>query len=103
DPALIKSFLILKELVPYILKLAEYDQALKRLIEELKETQRLINALDHVILPSYAQAIKYVKSILEERMREDFVRLKVLKSVREKVEAEAEALETTVMVARERE
>ncbi|MEM4737587.1 MAG: V-type ATP synthase subunit D [Acidilobaceae archaeon] len=103
DPALIKSFLILKELVPYILKLAEYDQALKRLIEELKETQRLINALDHVILPSYAQAIKYVKSILEERMREDFVRLKVLKSIREKVEAEAEALETTVMVARERE
>lgn len=103
DPALLHSYIMLKELAPYILKLAEYDQALKRLIEELRETQRLINALDYVILPSYAQAIKYIKSVLEERMREDFVRLKMLKIAREKVE-EAELLSAaqTPMVAGER-
>ncbi|MEM1873327.1 MAG: V-type ATP synthase subunit D, partial [Acidilobaceae archaeon] len=97
-----RSFILLRELVPYMLKLAEYDQAIKRLIEELKDTQRLINALDYVILPSYAQAIKYVKGVLEERMREDFSRLKVIKAAREKAGAEEEALAAAPTAVAER-
>jgi len=69
----------LVRLLPSILKLAEYEEMLRLLIEELRETQRLINAMDYVILPSYQQAIKFIKSVLDERMREDFVRLKMLK------------------------
>ncbi len=87
-PSLIASFLRLRELLPFIIKLAEYEETLRRLIEELRNTQRLINALDYVILPSYAEAIKYVRSVLDQRLREDFIRLKMLKR---KLEAAAEA------------
>jgi len=87
-PSLISSFSKLRELLPSILKLAEYEETLRRLIEELRDTQRLINALDYVILPSYSEAIKYIRSVLDQRLREDFIRLKMLKK---KLEAVAEA------------
>ncbi|MEB3760771.1 MAG: V-type ATP synthase subunit D [Desulfurococcales archaeon] len=79
SPHLTKSALLLRDLLPDLLKMAEYEEAMRRLIEELRETQRLINAMDYVILPSYQQAIKFIKTVLDERMREDFVRLKMLK------------------------
>ncbi len=88
SPHLRESREKLARLLPSILKLAEYEEMLRLLIEELRETQRLINAMDYVILPSYQAAIKYIKSVLDERMREDFVRLKMLKR---KLEARQEA------------
>jgi len=84
-PSLVSSFSKLRELLPSILKLAEYEETLRRLIEELRDTQRLINALDYVILPSYSEAIKYIRSVLDQRLREDFIRLKMLKKKLEAV------------------
>ncbi|MEB3773439.1 MAG: V-type ATP synthase subunit D [Desulfurococcales archaeon] len=79
SPHLVNSWYMMRRILPSILKMAEYEEMLRRLIEELRETQRLINAMDYVILPSYSNAIKFIKSVLDERMREDFVRLKMLK------------------------
>ncbi len=79
SPHLLKAYLDAKDLLPSLLKLLELWETLERLLDELKSTQRLINALDYVILPSYEQAIKFIKTVLEERMREDFIRLKLLK------------------------
>ncbi|WP_460126264.1 V-type ATP synthase subunit D [Stetteria hydrogenophila] len=79
SPYLLEAAVRLRRLLPMLLKLAELEEMIRRLIEELRETQRLINALDYVILPSYEAAIKYVKSVLDERMREEFVRLKMVK------------------------
>jgi V/A-type H+-transporting ATPase subunit D len=87
-PSLTMSFLKLRELLPSIIKLAEYEETLRRLIEELRNTQRLINALDYIILPSYSETIKYIRSVLDQRLREDFIRLKMFKR---KLEALAEA------------
>lgn len=92
SPRLRESRVMLARLLPSILKLAEYEEMLRRLIEELKETQRLVNAMDYVILPSYQSAIKFIKSVLDERMREDFVRLKMLKRKLEEREEEAKAI-----------
>jgi len=72
SPSLREAREALAEVLPSILKLAEYEEMLRLLIEELRETQRLINAMDHVILPSYREAIKFIKAVLDERMREDF-------------------------------
>ncbi len=91
DPHLAASFLKLRELTPSILKLAEYEETLRRLIMELKDTQRLINALDYVILPSYSKSINYIKSVLDQRLREDFIRLKTLKKKMEAKTVEAGA------------
>lgn len=91
SPDLIESYIKLKEILPSILNLAMYEETILRLIDELKDTQRLINALDYVILPSYEKTIKYITSVLDERMREDFVRLKMLK--RKRVQAEEKTQE----------
>ncbi len=78
-PRIVIARRLLVEGLQALLKLAETEMALVRLIEELRETQRLINAIDHQILPSYEKAIKYIKLVLDERMREEVIRLKMLK------------------------
>ena len=92
SPYLFESYMKLKDSLPLILKLAMYEETILRLIEELKDTQRLINALDHVILPGYTRSIKYISSVLDERMREDFIRLKMLKRKRIAAEEKEEAV-----------
>jgi len=61
------------------LKVVELEQTIRRLLEELKETQRLINALDNVVLPTLDRAIIFIKMILDERAREEFIRAKFIK------------------------
>lgn len=61
------------------MRVIEIEQILRKLIEELKETQRLINAIENVILPSIERSINYIKMILDERAREEFVRMKFIK------------------------
>ena len=78
-PDLVQAYATLRELLPSILKLAQYHETILRLIDELRDTQRLINALDYVIIPSYQRAIKFISMVLDERAREDFVRLKHIK------------------------
>lgn len=68
-----------RELVSIICKAAELENAIFRLAEELKRTQRLLNALEHVVIPRYKDAIKFISMTLEERERDDFVKLKHIK------------------------
>ncbi|MGC9187158.1 MAG: V-type ATP synthase subunit D, partial [Fervidicoccaceae archaeon] len=62
----------------------ELENSIYRLIAELKSTQRLINSIDYAIMPDYERTIKYISLVLDERMREEFMRLKVLKEKRVK-------------------
>ena len=62
-----------------LIKVTETEATLRSLLAELKETQRLINALDYSIIPRYESAIKFIKLVLDDRMREDIMRLKMLK------------------------
>lgn len=66
------------------MRVIELEQILRKLIEELKDTQRLINALDNVVLPSLDRAINFIKMILDERAREEFIRTKFIKKKLEK-------------------
>jgi len=67
-----------------VLRLAEMESTITLLINELKKTQRLINALNNVIIPRYDRQIKFIEMVIEESMREEFVRLKMLKRILEK-------------------
>ncbi|MCL7398427.1 MAG: V-type ATP synthase subunit D [Thaumarchaeota archaeon] len=68
-----------KELVSTVCKAAELENAIFRLAEELKKTQRLLNALEHVVIPRYKNSIKFISMTLEERERDEFVKLKRIK------------------------
>jgi V/A-type H+-transporting ATPase subunit D len=75
---------LIKNILPGICKAAEYENAIFSLAKELEKTQKLINALEYVIIPQYQDALSFIKSTLEERDREEFVRLKKVKAVIEK-------------------
>lgn len=76
-----KAAKLIKNILPKICKAAEYENAIFSLAKELERTQKLINALEYVIIPQYEHAISFIRSTLEEREREDFVRLKKVKAI----------------------
>lgn len=74
----------IKVLLPKICKAAEYENSIFALAKALEKTQKLLNALENVIIPQYRLRIKFILATLEEREREEFVRLKKVKAVMEK-------------------
>jgi V/A-type H+-transporting ATPase subunit D len=79
-----KAAKLIKSMLPGICKAAEYENAIFSLAKELERTQKLLNALEYVIIPQYQDAIYFIKATLEEREREEFVRLKKVKVVLDK-------------------
>src|SRR6266542_3556479 len=79
-----KAAKLIKNILPKICKAAEYENAIFSLAKELERTQKLINALEFVIIPQYESAIYFIRATLEEREREEFVRLKKVKGLLDK-------------------
>lgn len=76
DEAYIK-FLKVKDLIR---KQAEIENSVYRLATSIKKTQKRANALSDIIIPMYQGNIKFIAESLEEKEREEFVRLKVIKN-----------------------
>ena len=72
----VQSFIKVKELT---LKLAEIESRAYRLSVAIKKTAGRANALKTVVIPQYEETVKNITEILEEREREEFSRLKVIK------------------------
>jgi V/A-type H+-transporting ATPase subunit D len=79
----------MRKVLPAIFRAAEFENAIFRLAKELERTQRLLNALQYMIIPRYETSIRYIQQTLEEREREDFVRLKHVKRILERKEVPA--------------
>ncbi|MGD1054488.1 MAG: V-type ATP synthase subunit D [Nitrososphaerales archaeon] len=78
----------MRKVLPSIFRAAEFENTIFRLAKELEKTQRLLNALEYMIIPRYENSIRYIQQILEEREREEFTRLKHVKKVLERKAAE---------------
>ena len=74
-------------------QLAMLTAAVWRLANELKKTQRRVNALQHIFIPNYEATVQFIVSSLEEREREEIFRLKWLKTKLNKQAAQADELE----------
>ena len=70
----------IKELLPKICKAAEYENSIFSLAKALEKTQKLLNALENVIIPQYQQNIRFIAQALEEKEREEFAKLKKVKA-----------------------
>lgn len=68
--------------------LAEVDNSIYRLAVAIKKTGSRANALKNIMIPKFAALVKYISDNLEEKDREDFSRLKVIK-VQKRKKAEA--------------
>ncbi|WP_295612660.1 V-type ATP synthase subunit D [uncultured Methanobrevibacter sp.] len=75
----------------------KFEESLKYLIElgEVEKTRR-VNALEHIMIPRFENTEKYIDMRLQEMERENFVRLKMIRSTiekNEKAQAAKEAAE----------
>jgi V/A-type H+/Na+-transporting ATPase subunit D len=62
-----------------VMELAEIENSVYKLAIEIKKTQKRANALENIQIPKYKDIVKYIQDVLEEKDREDFFRLKVVK------------------------
>lgn len=80
NPALDAATVCFREVRYMIYELAEIDNSIFKLAKEIQKTQKRTNALQHIQIPRYREQVKYIQEALEEKEREDFFRLKRVKS-----------------------
>jgi len=74
----------MSEALKAIADLSSVEAATRKLAHAIASTKRRVNSLDYVVLPRVVRSIRYIQMHLEEREREDFFRLKRIKSRMEK-------------------
>ena len=62
------------------LVLAEVENSIYRLTNSIRKTQTRANALQNIVIPRYESIVKYISGSLEEKEREEFSRMKVIKA-----------------------
>lgn len=66
------------------IKLSMVENSAYRLAGNIKKTQKRANALKNITIPTYETLTKNITNALEEKEREEFTRLKVIKRNKEK-------------------
>ena len=69
------------KVMPKLVKLAAEEQAIRSMALEIERTRRRVNALEHVMIPSYAETIRSISMKLEEMERSTLSRLMVIKEI----------------------
>lgn len=59
--------------------LSEVDNSVYRLANAIRKTQKRANALKNIVIPEFEMTVKIITEALEEKEREEFSRLKVIK------------------------
>ena len=76
-----EAFRKVKELTT---KLSMIENAAYRLATNIKKTQKRANALKNITIPTYTTLVSSISNALEEKEREEFTRLKVIKRMQSK-------------------
>lgn len=65
-------------------RLSSVENSAYRLATNIKKTQKRANALQNITIPNYTKLCTDIQAALEEKEREEFTRLKVIKRNKEK-------------------
>jgi V/A-type H+-transporting ATPase subunit D len=76
-----------ERILDVIIEYADIETRLKRLGDEIQKTNRRVNALEQITVPSLREQVAYIRQTLDERAREDLFRLKKVKKKIERKKA----------------
>ncbi|MCH5298283.1 MAG: V-type ATP synthase subunit D [Ruminococcus sp.] len=71
----------LNNVLPDLIKLAQYEKSCELMSAEIEKTRRRVNSLEHVMIPRYQDTIKYISMKLEENDRSSRTRLMKVKDM----------------------
>lgn len=74
-----QAFLMFGEVKRMTAELTEVENSVYRLADSIKKTQKRANALKNIMIPRFEVTVKFITDALEEKDREEFSRLKVIK------------------------
>jgi len=86
-----EATLKMAEAIKAIAELSSAEAAVRKLAEAISSTKRRVNSLEYVVIPRMLATIRYIEMHLEEAEREDFFRLKRIKSRMAKTQDMTEA------------
>lgn len=75
------------ELLRAVSRMAQLETAVWQLARELKKTQRRVNALEQIFIPSFDDTLKYIGDVLEGKELESIFIMKLVKKRLEQAEA----------------
>ncbi len=78
-PVIDKAMSSYEKVVEGVLRVAEVETAIKRLLKEIEKTKRRVNALEFSRIPAMEEIRKFIGLRLEEMDRENVFRLKRIK------------------------
>jgi V/A-type H+-transporting ATPase subunit D len=76
-----KAFKQFHKVLELIADLARAEGTTFQIANDVRRTQRRVNALNYVLIPRYRKTAKWIELVLEEKDREEFVRTKIIKRV----------------------
>jgi len=76
-----KTFNEFTNVLEHIAQLAELEGAAFKIADDIQKTQKRVNALKYVFIPVYTESVKYIELVLEEKDREEFIRMKTAKKM----------------------
>lgn len=79
DSSLDEAYIKFRRVKDLTRQLAEIETSIYRLAQSIKKTQKRANALKNIVIPNFDNTIRVITEALEEKEREEFVRLKVIK------------------------
>lgn len=84
--ALDEAYIEFREVKRLTAVLAEVENSAYRLADAIKRTQKRANALKNIVIPRFTDTVKTITESLDEKEREEFSRLKVIKAQKENAE-----------------
>jgi len=76
-----KTFNEFSDVLEQIAQLAELEGAAFKIAYDIQKTQKRVNALKHVFIPQYTEIVNRIELVLEEKEREEFIRMKKSKKM----------------------
>lgn len=84
NSALDEAYLKFADVKRLTARLAEIENSVYLLADAIKKTQKRANALKNIMIPRFEEVSKFITDALDEKDREEFSRLKIIKATKEK-------------------